>query len=45
MILGARESGWRQADSAIDRARARFGVGSVRPARLIKPGSEDESGG
>lgn len=36
MILGARESGWRQADSAIDRARARFGAGSVRPARLIK---------
>ncbi|TRZ72072.1 MAG: DNA polymerase IV [Streptomycetaceae bacterium] len=41
MVLGARESGWRQADGAIDRARARFGVGSVRPARLIKP-HEDE---
>ncbi len=37
MVLGARESGWRQADSAIDRARARFGAGSVRPARLIEP--------
>jgi len=37
MVLGARESGWRQADGAIDRARARFGAGSVRPARLIKP--------
>jgi len=41
MVLGARESGWRQADGAIDRARARFGAGSVRPARLIKP-HEDE---
>ncbi|CAB4672701.1 unannotated protein [freshwater metagenome] len=41
MVLGARESGWRQADGAIDRARARFGAGSVRPARLIK-GHEDE---
>ncbi len=42
MILGERESGWRQADGAIDRARARFGAGSVRPARLIKPVKEDE---
>lgn len=42
MVLGGRESGWRQAESAMDRARARFGVGSVRPARLIKPESGDE---
>ncbi len=42
MVLGARESGWRQADGAIDRARARFGAGSVRPARLIKPSQESE---
>ncbi|CAB4719937.1 MAG: DNA polymerase IV [Actinobacteria bacterium] len=41
MVLGARESGWRQADGAIDRARARFGAGSVRPARLIKPSHEE----
>jgi DNA polymerase-4 len=41
MVLGARESGWRQADGAIDRARARFGAGSVRPARLIKPASPE----
>ena len=41
LVLGARESGWRQADGAIDRARARFGAGSVRPARLIKPTSTD----
>lgn len=44
MVLGGRESGWRQAESAMDRARARFGAGSVRPARLIKPESGDEGG-
>lgn len=40
LVLGARASGWRQADGAIDRARARFGSGSVRPARLIEPTSD-----
>lgn len=33
--LGAREHGWRAADTAIDKAKARFGGGSVRPGRLI----------
>ena len=37
MLLGAREKGWREADSAIDKARERFGSGSVRPGRLIRP--------
>ncbi|MFM8446526.1 MAG: DNA polymerase IV, partial [Actinomycetota bacterium] len=42
--LGERESGWREAQDAIDRAIARFGRGSVQPARLIEEGSqEDES--
>ena len=41
MMLGEREVGWRQAEGAMDQARARFGRGSVRPARLIKA-SEDE---
>jgi DNA polymerase IV len=36
LILGEREKGWRQATAAIDRASARFGQGSVRPARLIE---------
>ena len=40
--LGARERGWRDADSAIDRAKARFGRGSVRPGRLIRPSDSDE---
>jgi DNA polymerase-4 len=40
--LGARERGWRDADTAIDKAKARFGRGSVRPGRLIT-GDSDES--
>jgi DNA polymerase-4 len=41
LVLGAREKGWRDAESAIDRAKARFGRGSVRPGRLIEPGEPD----
>ncbi|MEY4280426.1 MAG: hypothetical protein RL313_689 [Actinomycetota bacterium] len=40
LILGARERGWREAENAIDKAKARFGGKSVRPGRLIEP---DES--
>jgi len=36
LILGSRERGWREATSAVDRAQARFGRGSVRPARLVR---------
>jgi DNA polymerase-4 len=39
--LGARERGWRDADTAIDKAKARFGRGSVRPGRLITGDSGD----
>jgi DNA polymerase-4 len=42
MMLGEREVGWRQAEGAMDQARARFGKGSVRPARLIKAGEDSE---
>ena len=35
LLLGEREKGWREAQQAIDRAIARFGRGSVTPARLI----------
>ena len=42
MVLGEREVGWRQAEGAMDQARARFGKGSVRPARLIKAGEDSE---
>jgi DNA polymerase-4 len=41
LLLGAREKGWREADTAIDRAKLRFGGGSVRPGRLIKRSSAD----
>ncbi|MGB7818912.1 MAG: DNA polymerase IV [Ornithinibacter sp.] len=34
-VIGEPEHGWRDADKAVDRARARFGSGSVRPASLI----------
>lgn len=40
LILGSRERGWREAEGAIDRAQARFGPGSVRPARLMRGDSE-----
>jgi DNA polymerase-4 len=40
--LGARDRGWRDADTAIDKAKARFGRGSVRPGRLISGISDDE---
>ena len=35
--LGARSRGWREAVSAVDQALARFGKGSIRPARLVEP--------
>lgn len=34
-LLGEAEHGWRDADRAVDRASARFGAGSVRPASLM----------
>jgi len=41
LLLGARERGWREAETAIDQAKLRFGGGSVRPGRLIKKSSAD----
>ena len=40
--LGARDRGWRDADTAIDKAKARFGRGSVRPGRLISGAGHEE---
>jgi DNA polymerase-4 len=40
--LGEREVGWSQAQVAIDRAIARFGSGSVKPARLIGEGEDQD---
>jgi DNA polymerase IV len=35
LVLGEREHGWSEADSAVDRATRRFGPTAVRPATLI----------
>jgi DNA polymerase-4 len=39
------EHGWREADRAVDRASARFGAGSVRPASLMPDPSSGSHGG
>ena len=43
LVLGERENGWRQATAAIDKASARFGQGSVRPARLFEESDDDDA--
>jgi DNA polymerase IV len=35
LALDERPQGWREAEQAVDRASARFGVGAVRPASLV----------
>ena len=42
LMLGQREKGWREAESAIDKASARFGHKSVRPARLFRLSKGEE---
>lgn len=37
LLLGERDTGWREAEQAVDRAALRFGVGAVRPAALVDP--------
>jgi len=37
LLLGEPTHGWRDAERAVDRASARFGAGSVRPASLVEP--------
>ena len=44
LLLGERDSGWREAEQAVDRAARRFGAGAVRPATLVDPGTADASG-
>ncbi len=43
--LDEREHGWRDADRAVDRASARFGAGSVRPASLIQSSTSPSARG
>jgi len=40
LLLGQKESGWREAEQAVDKASRRFGTGAVRPATLVEPGVE-----
>ncbi|GAA5052903.1 DNA polymerase-4 [Thermocatellispora tengchongensis] len=37
LTLGERESGWREAERAMDKAVRRFGPDAVRPASLVRP--------
>ena len=43
VALDEPEHGWREADRAVDRASARFGAGSVRPASLLGDRSRRQS--
>ena len=40
LVLGGRESSWRELQEGIDAAKARFGRDSVRPGRLIEESEE-----
>jgi DNA polymerase-4 len=37
LSLGEPDTGWREAEQAMDRAARRFGAGAVRPAALVRP--------
>jgi DNA polymerase-4 len=36
LVLGQRQTGWRQVDQAADKIRGKFGSSSLRPARLVE---------
>lgn len=44
IALDEPEAGWREAETAVDAATARFGKGVVRPASLLDIGRSDEDG-
>ncbi len=44
LLLDAPENGWREAETALDRVRARYGPTSVQPARLLTPSQHPEHG-
>jgi DNA polymerase-4 len=43
MALGEPETGWREAEQAMDLAARRFGAGAVRPAALVRPDGERDA--
>ncbi len=42
LVLGERENGWREADAAMDAARARFGNAAITQASLVRRESADQ---
>jgi DNA polymerase-4 len=44
IALDEPDAGWREAETAVDRAVARFGDGAVRPARLLDIGRSEDDG-
>ena len=44
LLLGERDSGWREAEQAVDKAARRFGAGAVRPAALVRRDGSSGSG-
>lgn len=42
LMLGERDSSWREAEQAVDRATRRFGAGAIRPAALVREEDPDE---
>ncbi|GAA0324033.1 DNA polymerase IV [Actinoallomurus spadix] len=42
LALGEPETGWRQAEAAMDLAARRFGAGAVRPAALVRADRESD---
>ncbi len=43
LLLGEKDTGWREAEQAVDRAARRFGAGAVRPAALVDPERSGDS--
>jgi DNA polymerase-4 len=43
LALGEPPASWRDAERAVDRVTGRFGLDSVRPAVLVRPGEEAET--
>ena len=44
LSLGERDTGWREAERAMDAAARRFGSGAVRPASLVRPAVDEPAG-
>jgi DNA polymerase-4 len=43
LALGEPETGWRQAEAAMDLAARKFGAGAVRPAALVRAERERDN--